>query len=83
MKARTETSLALFKPHLVLGSITAIDIVAAFAYHHTAVIMLFWAFLNTALMYGISFNESLIRAYKFATKPISFRPSDRNATQEA
>jgi len=78
MKSKAETPLELFTPHLILGSITAIDVVAAFAYHHTAVIMLFWALLNTGLMYGIAFNEQLIRGYKFATKPIYLRSFIRN-----
>ncbi len=48
-----KTSLALFLPHVILGSITAVDIIFAFrAPHHAAPLLLFWAILNTAIMYG-------------------------------
>lgn len=77
-----ESSLALFTPHLILGSITAIDIVAAYMFHHTAVVMLFWASLTTVTLYGVSFNEQLIRWYAFAQRPIYVRSFWRSASQE-
>jgi cellulose synthase/poly-beta-1,6-N-acetylglucosamine synthase-like glycosyltransferase len=71
--AITRTPLALFKPHFILGATTAVDVAAALAYHHTALIMIFWAALNTVLMFGLALHEQLRRAYTFATKPIYVR----------
>ena len=48
-------NLALFYPHLILGTITALDMAAGVALHHAAVQILFWAALNTAIMYYFFF----------------------------
>lgn len=47
------TPLVLFRPHLILGALTALGIVVGSARHHFAPILVFWAVVNTAVMWGI------------------------------
>ena len=49
----------LFVPHLILGSITFIDVCAGVFLHHFAGPMIFWAALNTMCMYGFFFAEAV------------------------
>jgi len=44
--------LTLFMPHLVLGTITAVDIFVSITTQHYAPLLLFWAVINTLTMYG-------------------------------
>lgn len=46
-----QTPITLFIPHLILGTITAIDIAAALVRHIYVPQLLFWAILNTLFMY--------------------------------
>lgn len=46
-----KTNLWLFLPHFILGSLTLIDIIASVYLHHQAVQLLFWAVVNTIIMY--------------------------------
>lgn len=74
---------SLFIPHLILGSITLIDIVAGLALQHEAGPMLFWAILNTVIMYGFFFSEAVPVAVARAKKLLSFAPTlDIDITQE-
>jgi len=45
--------LSLFWPHAILGTITALDVILAFHQPHQAPMLLFWAIVNTLVMYGI------------------------------
>ncbi len=73
---------SLFIPHLILGSITLIDIVAGLALQHEAGPMLFWAILNTVIMYGFFFSEAVPVAVARAKKLLSFAPTlDIDITQ--
>jgi cellulose synthase/poly-beta-1,6-N-acetylglucosamine synthase-like glycosyltransferase len=51
-KQSEHTPLDIFLPHAIIGTITAIDILAALATHRDAPFLLFWAVLNTIVMYG-------------------------------
>ncbi len=65
------TPISVFTPHIILGSITLIDIVAAFALKHTAPQLLFFAVLNTMFMFsfaGMAVKEKIaqkIASFKF------------------
>lgn len=48
-----------FIPHVVLGTVTMIDIFASFYTHHQAGQLIFWAWLNTFIMYQFFFSEVL------------------------
>lgn len=48
----SSVSLKLFLPHLILGTITAAGIIMSFTTHHQSGPLLFWAALNTIVMYG-------------------------------
>lgn len=50
---------ALFIPHFLLGSITLLDVLLGFFLHHGAMQLIFWALLNTVLMYYFFFAESI------------------------
>ena len=56
----------LFAPHIILGTITALDVVIALFTGRYAPLILFWALLNTGIMYGFFFN-ALIRGRRSAT----------------
>jgi hypothetical protein len=62
------TDMRLFIPHLVIGTLAAIDLLAAGTLHHQNPVMIFWATLTALTMYGIAFNEQLIASYKFMQK---------------
>jgi cellulose synthase (UDP-forming) len=62
------TDLKLFLPHIVIGSVTAIDLLSIPFTHHDGAVMIFWATLTTVSMYGIAFHEQFIAAYKFFQK---------------
>lgn len=47
-----ETHHSLFIPHFILGTLSAASILASFTLGHTAPQILFWAFVNTIVMYG-------------------------------
>lgn len=49
--------LKVFIPHIVIGSITLLDLALSFYTHHDSVVMIFWAIVTTVLMYGIAVNE--------------------------
>ncbi len=51
---------SLFIIHFILGSITLIDIVVGFYTKHSAPQILFWAVLNSILMYYFFFSEALL-----------------------
>jgi cellulose synthase/poly-beta-1,6-N-acetylglucosamine synthase-like glycosyltransferase len=70
---RSGTPLSVFRTHIILGSITGLDLIAAAIDHRQAVIMLFWAGLNTMLMYGIAFHTWLLKAYQYINRPIYIR----------
>ncbi len=46
----------LFVPHFVLGTITLLDFMLGIEVHRESPILMFWAAVNTALMYGIAFS---------------------------
>jgi cellulose synthase (UDP-forming) len=50
---QSASQLSAFAPHLAFGTLTAIGIAVSFWTHHQAPVMLFWAVLNTALMYSV------------------------------
>jgi|SRR6185369_4865076 len=54
-----DAQLALFVPHLVLGSLTLIDIIFSFSTHHQSIQLIFWAWMNTIVMYYFVLNEGL------------------------
>lgn len=47
----------LFIPHLFLGTLTAVDLFISFYTHHQAIQVVFWAWINTFIMYFFAFNE--------------------------
>ncbi len=49
---------SIFKLHLILGSITLVDMVVGYFTDHTAGVVLFWAILNTLFMYYFFFAEA-------------------------
>lgn len=67
------TSLALFLPHVIIGSITAIDVILAIKTPHHAPMLLFWAIVNTVIMYGfvVYVASQKLTAY-FASHPLTF-----------
>jgi cellulose synthase (UDP-forming) len=50
---------SLFIPHLIIGSITLLDILVGISLHHTAGLLIFWASLNTIFMCGFFLAESM------------------------
>ncbi len=62
------TDLKVFLPHIVVGSVTALDLLAMPFTHHSGGIMIFWAMLTTLSMYGIAFHEHIFAAYKILKK---------------
>ena len=67
----TATSLKIFLPHILFGTLTVIDVVASIYTHHQAAIMIFWAALNTVSMYlvvghGLLQNLRLIARRKLS-----------------
>ncbi len=46
-----------FMPHFILGSITLADIFIGFDFGHTSLILVFWAVVNSVLMYGLFASE--------------------------
>lgn len=50
------TPITLFVPHLVLGTITLLDIIVGLDIHRESLILMFWAAVNTALMYWTAFD---------------------------
>lgn len=80
-KLTVEPVLQLFRPHLILGSLTALDVIAAIVLHHTSVIMIFWSVLNTVLMFGLAFSRQLLRFYQLVVKLLKPRSALRG--QEA
>jgi cellulose synthase/poly-beta-1,6-N-acetylglucosamine synthase-like glycosyltransferase len=62
------TDLKLFLPHIIIGSVTAIDLLSMPITHNDGAVMIFWAALITISMYGIAFHEQLIASYKFSQK---------------
>ena len=44
-------SASLFLPHLLLGTITAADLIIGFRLKHIAAFLVFWASINTLIMY--------------------------------
>ena len=65
------TNISLFLPHFILGSFTFIDIIASVYLHHLAIQLLFWAFLNTIVMYYFVFNEVLKKIMPMVHKQFS------------
>ena len=49
----------LFIPHFILGSITLLGVVIGLFFDHEAPQIIFWALLNTILMYALFFLEAL------------------------
>lgn len=49
------TPFRLFVPHFLLGSITLADLMVGLAEDRTSTVLVFWAALNTLIMYGICF----------------------------
>jgi cellulose synthase/poly-beta-1,6-N-acetylglucosamine synthase-like glycosyltransferase len=58
----------LFKPHLVIGSITLIDIMLGLYLQHSAPQIVFWAVLNTVFMYGLFFSEAVPASMAYLKK---------------
>ncbi len=52
----SRTPVTLFMPHLVLGTITLLDIMLGVETGRVSPILVFWAALNTTLMYYIAFD---------------------------
>ena len=50
---------SLFTLHFLLGTITLADLLVGYRLHHEAALMVFWAALNTAVMYGLFFLEAI------------------------
>lgn len=59
-------NLSLFRPHIIIGSVTAIDLLSIPFTHHDGAVMIFWAALTTVTMYGIAFHSQLMAGYKRA-----------------
>jgi cellulose synthase (UDP-forming) len=55
----TSRNPSIFIPHFIFGSITALDVIAGFFLQHNSAPLIFWALLNTALMYGLFYSEAL------------------------
>lgn len=53
-----EGKLSLFIPHFILGSITFAGLIASFYTGHQAVQLIFFAWLNTTIMYYFVLNEA-------------------------
>lgn len=62
-----ETPLMLFFPHFVLGSITALAMVAAIEFNRPSGILFFWALLNTITMYALVLSV-VIQNYKVRSR---------------
>jgi cellulose synthase (UDP-forming) len=56
---RKDTRLSLFIPHFILGTVTVLDITASFFTHNQAVQLLFWAVLNSLVMYYFVLSVAL------------------------
>lgn len=50
---------SLFKVHLALGSLTLVDMIVGIELKHDALQLMFWAALNTLVMYGFFFAEAV------------------------
>jgi cellulose synthase (UDP-forming) len=54
----------LFIPHFILGSITFFGLVIAILFtHHLALPIIFWAIINSIIMYGLFFAEAIPQKY--------------------
>lgn len=53
------TPLRLFVPHYILGSITLFDLLIGFDLKHLSLVLVFWAGVNTILMYGVALHATL------------------------
>ncbi len=73
-----EYTPSLFVPHLVLGSITLLDIIVGFALGNAAPVILFWALLNTLIMYYFFFSEAT--HFVLAKYGFSFEALRKNIT---
>jgi hypothetical protein len=62
-KPATSYVPSLFLPHLILGSITLVGIIAGYFLHHDAPQIVFWAVLNTLFMYCFFFAEAVPVAF--------------------
>jgi cellulose synthase/poly-beta-1,6-N-acetylglucosamine synthase-like glycosyltransferase len=74
-------NLKLFIPHMIIGTITGLDLLVGLLAHHTAVVMVFWASVTTLCMYGIAFHQPVVAGYK-AIKKILRRPTSRPRIQQ-
>lgn len=57
----------VFIPHFVLGTITLVDFMAGVVLKHTSAILIFWALLNTLIMYGLFFSEAMPTLWEKST----------------
>ncbi len=71
-KTFTLTNLSIFVPHIILGTVTAIDIIFSFYTHHQAVHLLFFAVLNTIFMFSFP-AEAFIKNMAYRVKSIDFK----------
>jgi cellulose synthase/poly-beta-1,6-N-acetylglucosamine synthase-like glycosyltransferase len=55
----TARNPSIFIPHFLLGSVTLLDVIAGYFLRHDSGQLVFWALLNTALMYGLFYAEAL------------------------
>jgi cellulose synthase/poly-beta-1,6-N-acetylglucosamine synthase-like glycosyltransferase len=54
-----ERAPQLFRIHFILGSITLAGIICGVYLHHSSLLMIFWALINTIFMYYFFFSEWL------------------------
>ncbi|MBI3379641.1 glycosyltransferase [Candidatus Gottesmanbacteria bacterium] len=64
-KREATIKLGLFIPHFILGSITFSCLIAAIYTDNRIPQLLFWAILNTLIMYSFVFSEVMQIIYKF------------------
>lgn len=65
-----QVALTLFMPHVILGTITGLDVILAFNGQHQAPFLLFWAILNTLIMYGFVIYATTQRLFGYLSKRV-------------
>jgi cellulose synthase (UDP-forming) len=60
-----EVKLSLFIPHFILGSITFAGLIASFYTKHQAIQLIFFAWLNTTILYYFVLNEAVKKLMNF------------------
>lgn len=63
---------SLFMPHFILGSITLFGIFIGIMLKHISGPMIFWASINTVVMYYFFFKEAIPPMFAYLNRPLDF-----------